>query len=72
MKDFFGFGFDVLESTYGLHCSSFLGLPSKILIIYLVKPKKEPQWRLQVGFSVSGSGLKGLEGFRDWDSGILN
>ena len=26
--------------TYSLHCSSFLGLPYRILIIYLVKPKK--------------------------------
>ena len=33
-----GKGFDA--STYSLHCSSFLGLPYRILIIYLVKPKK--------------------------------
>ena len=33
-------------ATYSLHCSSFLGLPYRILIIYLVKPKKELQWRL--------------------------
>ena len=26
--------------TYSLHCSSFLGLPYRILIIFLVKPKK--------------------------------
>ena len=26
--------------TCSLHCSSFLGLPYRILIIYLVKPKK--------------------------------
>ena len=26
--------------TYSLHCSSFLGLPYRILIKYLVKPKK--------------------------------
>ena len=26
--------------TKGLHCSSILGLPYRILIIYLVKPKK--------------------------------
>ena len=26
--------------TYSLHCSSFLGLLYRILIIYLVKPKK--------------------------------
>ena len=26
--------------TYSLHCSSFLGLPYRILIMYLVKPKK--------------------------------
>ena len=30
----------VLDFTYSLHCSSFLGLPYRILIIYLVKPKK--------------------------------
>ena len=29
-----------LHSTYSLHCSSFLGLPYRILIMYLVKPKK--------------------------------
>ena len=29
-----------LGDTYGLHCSSFLGLPYEILSIYLVKPKK--------------------------------
>ena len=29
------------EPTYSLHCSSFLGLPFRILLIYLVKPKKE-------------------------------
>ena len=29
-----------LQPTYSLHCSSFLGLPYRILIIYLVKPKK--------------------------------
>ena len=28
------------STTYSLHCSSFLGLPYRILIIYLVKPKK--------------------------------
>ena len=27
-------------STQRLHCSSFLGVPYRILIIYLVKPKK--------------------------------
>ena len=27
-------------ATYSLHCSSFLGLPYRILLIYLVKPKK--------------------------------
>ena len=26
--------------TCSLHCSSFLGLPYRILVIYLVKPKK--------------------------------
>ena len=36
----------VQASTCSLHCSSFLGLPYRILIIYLVKPKKEIQWRL--------------------------
>ena len=30
------------DSTYSLHCSSFLGLPYRILIIYLVKPQKGP------------------------------
>ena len=35
-----------LGSTYSLHCSSFLGLPCRILLIYLGKPKKELQWRL--------------------------
>ena len=29
-----------LGFTYSLHCSSFLGLPYRILIVYLVKPKK--------------------------------
>ena len=29
-----------LGLTYSLHCSSFLGLPYRILIVYLVKPKK--------------------------------
>ena len=33
-------------STYSLHCSSFLGLPFRILNIDLVKPKKGLQWRL--------------------------
>ena len=28
------------KSTCSLHCSSFLGLPYRILIICLVKPKK--------------------------------
>ena len=28
------------DSTYSLHCSSFLGLPFRILNIELVKPKK--------------------------------
>ena len=28
------------EFTYSLHCSSFWGLPYRILLIYLVKPKK--------------------------------
>ena len=32
-----GLGF---RSTYSLHCSSFLGLPFKILNIEWVKPKK--------------------------------
>ena len=27
------------QGTYRLHCSSFLRLPYRILIIYLVKPK---------------------------------
>ena len=30
----------VQQSTYSLHCSSFLGLPFRILYIELVKPKK--------------------------------
>ena len=30
----------VFGITYSLHCSSFLGLPYRILLIYLVKPKK--------------------------------
>ena len=29
-----------LAYTYSLQCSSFLGLPYRILLIYLVKPKK--------------------------------
>ena len=29
-----------LGLTCSLHCSSFLGLPYRVLIIYLVKPKK--------------------------------
>ena len=29
-----------LEVTYSLHCSSFLGLPFRLLNINLVKPKK--------------------------------
>ena len=29
-----------LVSTYGLHCSFFLGLPFRILNTKLVKPKK--------------------------------
>ena len=33
-------GFVHKYPTYSLHCSSFLGLPYRILIIYLVKPKK--------------------------------
>ena len=28
------------DATYSLHCSSFLGLPYRILNIILVKPKK--------------------------------
>ena len=28
------------HNTYSLHCSSFLGLPFRILTIELVKPKK--------------------------------
>ena len=34
------------SATYSLRCSSFLGLPFRILNIELVKPKKELQWRL--------------------------
>ena len=30
----------IVQCTYSLHCSSFLGLPYRILIIYLVKPNK--------------------------------
>ena len=30
----------VSDTTYSLHCSSFLGLPYRILNIILVKPKK--------------------------------
>ena len=30
----------LVNPTYSLHCSSFLGLPYRILIIYLVKPEK--------------------------------
>ena len=30
----------MLDYTYSLHCSSFLGLPVRILNIELVKPKK--------------------------------
>ena len=59
-----------LGPTYSLHCSSFLGLPYRILLIYLVKPKKgttmETIGRLHgSGLGVQGSGLKawGL-GFR--------
>ena len=41
----------------------FLGIPYKILEIYLAKPKKrELQWRLQVGFRLQGLGRGG---FRD-------
>ena len=29
-----------MPHTCSLHCSSFLGLPYRILIIYLVKPEK--------------------------------
>ena len=29
-----------VDYTYSLHYSSFLGLPYRILLIYLVKPKK--------------------------------
>ena len=49
----------------GLHCSSFLGLPYRILIIYLVKPKKgttmETIGRLWECAAVVFVGLKGLE-----------
>ena len=30
----------MIEPTCSLRCSSFLGLPYRILIIYLVKPEK--------------------------------
>ena len=41
--------------TCSLHCSSFLGLPYRILVIYLVEPKKE---------------LTQLQGFRVLDLGF--
>ena len=31
---------DNVRFTYSLHCSSFFGLPSRILIMTLVKPQK--------------------------------
>ena len=34
------------HSTYSFHCSSFLGLPFRILYIELVNQKKELHWRL--------------------------
>ena len=34
------FGLEGLRVTYSLHCSSFLGLPFRILNVKLVKPKK--------------------------------
>ena len=62
------------DSTYSLHCSSFLGLPYRILNIYLVKPKKgttmETTGRVW-GLGCEGSagskilGLWGL-GFQVW------
>ena len=70
-----------LGSTYSLHCSSFWGLPYRILIIYLVKPKKELEWRLEVGLCCTccrsgaesartcGLGLR-LSWFQAWQGSV--
>ena len=36
---------ELLLCARSLQCSSFLGLPFRILNVYLVKPKKQLQWR---------------------------
>ena len=36
-------GGSLMLPTYSLHCSSFLGVPFRILNIELVKPKKGPK-----------------------------
>ena len=52
--------------TYSLHCSSFLGLPFRILNIELVKPRKGTtmetisRFRGCFGFRVQGHGKEGF------------
>ena len=49
------------HTTYSLHWSSFLGLPYRILIIYLVKPKKGTTMETIGRFgAVWGFGIQGL------------
>ena len=51
------------HTTYSLHCSSFLGLPLRILNIDLAKPKK--------GTTMETTGQNEVEGFGGvWGSSV--
>ena len=52
-----------LDLYYSLHCSSFLGLPCRILNIDLAKPKKEPT--METIGSIVGA-FKPVAGGRLW------
>ena len=59
---------NVANTTYSLHCTSFLGLPFRILSIELVKPKKGTTMEtigkalsMSVWQDISGCGGRGLK-----------
>ena len=64
----YGLGF-----TYSLHCSSFLGLPFRILNTKLVKPKKGTTMETIGRVEIIGSGLsrKLCEVYREATSDVV-
>ena len=55
-----------LGFTCSLHCSSFLGVPYRILIMYLVKPKKGTTMETigRVTFTVPYRIVAGVQGIK--------